>query len=563
MSYLRDVSTRETPQTRPLPGQVPNSAGGHAWRAGDWERLQRFLILGSEGGTYYIEERELTIQNADVVLRCAAADGARTVATIVDVSDRGRAPKNDPAIFALAICASAADVATRQLALDALPKVCRIGTHLLHFAAYVEQFRGHGRALNRALGAWYTDRDPGDLAYQLVKYRQRDGWTHGDVLRLAKPRGRDHPLVMQACLSFAVGKPLELPDLRPEDVDPQLAPIEAYGRAQLAATPRDTAALVREYEGRLPREALNPDHLTDPVVWSALLDVGMPMTALMRNLATMTRIGLLTSTAAATRTVLAQLADEAAIRASRVHPLNVLMALKTYASGRSVRGSSEWAPIASIVDALDAMFYTAFGNVEPTGKRRLIALDVSGSMSGSEAGFADIAGFPGLSPRAASSAMAMVSAATGDPYEVVAFTSETPARYSAHGYTTPPQQHPGLSVIPLSARQRLDDVCEATDRIFPGRTNCALPMIYATETGREFDVFEIYTDNETYDGDVHPAQALARYRQKTGINAKLVVVGMVSNGFTIADPDDPGMLDVVGFDTATPAVIADFARGAE
>ena len=37
-------------------------------------------------------------------------------------------------------------------------------------------------------------------------------------------------------------------------------------------------------------------------------------------------------------------------------------------------------------------------------------------------------------------------------------------------------------------------------------------------------------------------------------------VGMVSNGFSIADPDDAGMLDVVGFDAATPVVIADFIR---
>jgi 60 kDa SS-A/Ro ribonucleoprotein len=35
---------------------------------------------------------------------------------------------------------------------------------------------------------------------------------------------------------------------------------------------------------------------------------------------------------------------------------------------------------------------------------------------------------------------------------------------------------------------------------------------------------------------------------------------MTSNGFSIADPDDAGMLDVVGFDSSTPPVIADFAR---
>jgi hypothetical protein len=33
---------------------------------------------------------------------------------------------------------------------------------------------------------------------------------------------------------------------------------------------------------------------------------------------------------------------------------------------------------------------------------------------------------------------------------------------------------------------------------------------------------------------------------------------MTSNGFTLADPNDRGMLDVVGFDTSVPAVVADF-----
>jgi len=74
------------------------------------------------------------------------------------------------------------------------------------------------------------------------------------------------------------------------------------------------------------------------------------------------------------------------------------------------------------------------------------------------------------------------------------------------------------------------------------------------------DAFVVYTDSETWAGKIHPAQALREYRQRTGIPAKLVVVGMVSNGFSIADPTDGGMLDVVGFDAAAPALIADFIR---
>ena len=85
-------------------------------------------------------------------------------------------------------------------------------------------------------------------------------------------------------------------------------------------------------------------------------------------------------------------------------------------------------------------------------------------------------------------------------------------------------------------------------------------MLYALEQGIEVDAFFVYTDNETWAGAVHPVKALQRYRQQTGIPAKLVVVGMTASGFSIADPDDSGMLDVVGFDAGVPAVMADFIR---
>jgi 60 kDa SS-A/Ro ribonucleoprotein len=87
-------------------------------------------------------------------------------------------------------------------------------------------------------------------------------------------------------------------------------------------------------------------------------------------------------------------------------------------------------------------------------------------------------------------------------------------------------------------------------------------MLEATKQRWPIDLFVVYTDNETWAGQVHPSQALREYRERMGIAAKLVVVGMASNGFTIADPSDGGMLDVVGFDTATPQVIADFAAAA-
>jgi len=56
MSYLSKwFNKNKTPQSAPIPGtsQVPNSAGGFAFGVDDWTRLDRFLILGAEGGSYY------------------------------------------------------------------------------------------------------------------------------------------------------------------------------------------------------------------------------------------------------------------------------------------------------------------------------------------------------------------------------------------------------------------------------------------------------------------------------------------------------------------------------
>src|SRR5206468_2471488 len=139
----------------------------------------------------------------------------------------------------------------------------------------------------------------------------------------------------------------------------------------------EAARVIRIY--KLTREMVPTELLSRPIVWHALLDA-MPLTALIRNLGVMTRIGLLVPGSEAARTVVARLGDREAIRRARVHPLAVLAALKTYAQGAGMRGQSTWTPTPQVIDALDAAFYLAFENVEPTGKRVLLALDVSGSM---------------------------------------------------------------------------------------------------------------------------------------------------------------------------------------
>jgi 60 kDa SS-A/Ro ribonucleoprotein len=530
---LTAVSTRRTPQLTPADErQVRNAAGGYAFAVDDETRVHRFLTLGTDGGTYYTTERELTAATAEVVLRAARDRGEWLVERVVEVSTAGRAPRPNPALFALAAAAALADEAGRRAALAALPAVARTGTHLFRFAGYVEQFRGWGRGLRRAVAGWYLDRPVDDLALQVVKYRQRDGWTHRDLLRLAHPATGEP--ARRALFGWIASRGTDRAGL-PELVD-------AFHRAQAATAVAEWVPLVERH--RLTWEMLPDAALREPDVWRALIAAGLPQTALLRQLPRLTRLGVLTGDTRAA--VVAQLTDPQRLRGGRVHPVAVLVAQATYAGGRSVRGSATWQPDRQVVDALDAAFYAAFAALRPTGKRTLVALDVSGSM------VAPAAGTP-LSCRAASAALALVTLATEADADVVGFTAEGPRS---------DLRQRALRELAISPRQRLDDVVATVAALPYGATDCALPMQWAQERGRVYDTFVVYTDNQTWAGPIHPHQALVRYRERVNPHARLVVVAMTASDVSVADPADPGMLDVAGFDAAVPTLIADFSRGA-
>jgi len=544
--YATRLARLVTPQAEPIPGtaQVPNSAGGYAWPVDEWTRFDRFLIFGSERGTYYIRERTLTAENAMNVRVALEEDGPRAVRRIVEISTAGRAPSNDPALFALAMCAGFGNDATRAMALEALPEVARTATHLFHFLQYIRAFRGWGRGVRRAVGRWYTAKPAPAIAYQMLKYQARDGWTHRDALRLAHPKAPTvgHDVLFRYATKGWDGV-LELEGVNDLDVVQLIESIKSLAHM----TPAEAASVITRM--RLTREMVPTELLGSAAVWDALFE-RMPLTAMIRNLSVMTKVGLIAPGSDAARQAVDRLSDREALRGARVHPVAVLVAMKTYAQGRGMKGSGKWSPVAQVVDALDKAFYLSFENAPTTGKRIMLALDVSGSMG------SPVFGMDYLTCREAAAAMALVTAATEPNHRFVAFTKgDYPSQWSAtHGK----QYDTGLSALPISPRQRLDDVVRLTGSLPFGGTDCALPMVEALKHRWPVDAFVVFTDSETWAGNIHPSQALRDYRERMGIAAKLVVVAMASNGFSIADPDDAGMLDVVGFDTATPNVLAEF-----
>lgn len=527
-NYAENFNPSVTPQTQAAdPRQVENNAGGFTFQISIWDRLDRFLVLGSDANTYYQTARDLTRENGKVVIECFKEDFQRAVDRVVEISDAGRAPKNDPAIFVLALGSVNPDENVRRASLSAMPKVCRTATHLFIFVDMSTKLgKGWGRAMKRAVSQWYDDKDEGKVAYQMIKYRNRAGFDHNRLIDLS------HPSKHGDLYQWIVGK---------KDADHPLV------QAHLAAMKTEKASELLPIisENKLPWEALPTWALKSVDVYKALLP-DMPMTALIRQLGKLTSIGVLSPMSKEVDVAIEKLSDEEAIKKSRIHPFSVLQALSTYQSGHGFKGSLSWSADRQILDVLDSVFYKAFDNVEPTGKRHLLALDVSGSMCSHIQNSI-------ISARVGSAAMAMVTVAAEPKTHVVGFTG-------GYMWRDGNQNPDNLTVLNVSPRQRLDDVVRSVSNLPFGSTDCALPMMHALAKGLEIDVFVVYTDNETWAGSIHPHQALNQYRQKTGIDAKLIVVGMTSTGFSIADPSDPGMLDVVGFDSAAPAVMSEFSR---
>ncbi|WP_225429906.1 RNA-binding protein Rsr [Deinococcus detaillensis] len=524
--------------------QVQNNAGGFVYALSDASRLTRFLVLGTEGGTFYAGVKAHTVQATDFVRDLVQRDAALALRLTLEVACAGRAPKPEPALLVLALISKTApNVADRQAAWNALPELARTGTMLLHFLAFTRALGGWGRLTRRGVANVYETLSVEKLALWAVKYKSRDGWAQADALRLAHPKTADP--IRNAVLKFMVSGELKVDGDKMEgdrvegdpvdsDTAPALRVIEGHLLAQAATSDAEAATLMLEYG--LPMEGV-PTHLRGAEVYRAATQTG-GLTWLLRNLGNLSRVGVLTvNDRALIDALIARLTDPAALKRGRIHPLDALKARLVYSAGQGVRGSGTWLPVPRIVDALEDAFYTSFGMVQPAGTRHLLALDVSGSMTGGQ-----VAGVPNLTPNMAAAAMSMLALRS----EPEALTMGFADQFRALGITP---------------RDTLEAAMKKAQSASFGATDCAQPILWAAGAGVDVDTFVIYTDNETWAGQVHPKVALDRYRQKTGTAARLIVVGLTATEFSIADPQRSDMLDVVGFDTAAPTLMSAFARG--
>lgn len=535
MSALSKYSNsyKNPPVTSPIPGskQVMNNTGGYTFEVSDKVRLERFLILGTDGGSYYVGEEDLTKQNVNFIIDMIKRDASSVLSVVEDVSVNGRAYRNSAAIFVLALVLNHGSDEAKAQVVVLTPKVARTATMVFELAHFIDSLGGWGRAKRSAIVSWFKSKTADELAYQAVKYRQRNGWTLRDLMRLSHPVGVD-----QNVGNFILGKYTgKFSDYAPDMPEA----INGFVQMQRMET-LDGVLKTLGFYPSLPWETIPTQFLKEPKVWKTLFYNGqLKGQGLVRNVVRLAKIDAFTDVKFAGDYAIA-LADKDMIKKTRLHPVQYLLADLTYNRGQRPRDAhnsydsrvKSWTSNPKIKDALNSGFYDSFSTITPSNKVIRVGVDVSGSMSWATANGADVTAAEGA-------AIMSLVIAKSEPYvEILGFANT-------------------LRDLNISPSDSFESVVRKTSNMNFGYTDPSLLIKKATS---KVDGFVVITDNEANAG-THPSVELVNHRIKHGVDSRLVVMGMTATKNSIADKSDSGMFDVVGFDSNAPKIVSDFIAG--
>lgn len=516
----------DTPQTQPIPGReaetIRGRSGGFMFDAGMWQMLRRCLLIGTAKSTYYAGKQELTEDFVSVLREAIASDPDRVAQEILYASD-GRAINNSAPIFALVLLSMGESPQAKKAFTEIFPQVVRTGSHFYEWLNYTKSLRGFGKIVREAGKSWLSREDVKGLAYQLLKYQQRLDFCHRDALRLfhVKPPTDEH----QQLFEWVVKGWSELPAEVPNNA---LAQIWWY--EWLKRNPTQVHEAISK--GRLTHEMAAPVGKMDKSAWQLLFDE-MPIGAMLRNLGSLTELGVLqvANTRRNLDRVEAVLNNKEHLRKGRIHPIDVLKALKTYRYGGKLgRSQKTWTPVPRIADILEKAVELSFDVLEPTGKVFMHAVDVSGSMSGS------VVQSVGLSCCEIATTMALATAKAEKNYMIRGFATD----FCDLGIT---RKDSFSSAVKKASNQNF------------GGTDASVAYDWMIKNKFKADVICFWTDSESWAGYKHPSQAMSQYREKVNPNIKAVYVTLAPYRITLVDPKDPLSWDLGGFDPGIPRII--------
>lgn len=471
--------------------------------------LKRFLIFGNRTKRLKCLALNVILRNTDECIRA--------IDTIVEFAAEARCSEMEPLMYAYARLAhrpgqSTDAIRVRKYAFRFLPVVCSIPTHLFMFLSHGTSW---GEIKKDALRQWYMGMGPQRLAFLVTKYPHRQGWRHRDALALMHLKHTDLNTDQRIVLQYVKDGSIK----GDGDIADYLRRVQRLRNAQSS----DEAVACIE-ESRLSNGPnLVVEHVPNCLLcidtWKSMLDF-TGLKRLISSVHLLTNLGMFDDhhyVDVATR----MMSNQEQIRNSRMHPMTILVAWRTYTRGTSAKGRQTWNPHPDISNALEAMFYASFQHMKPTGLSLLYALDISGSMAIHSTKV-------GLSCLEVMMCFVMALLRVETSCKVVAFCHE-------------------LIELDIDKGTSLNDLMALCGP--GGSTDCCLAFDFARSNREKYDGIVMWTDND-HNGKRNPKYAIDLYRDEMNTKTKAVVVAMDGNDFNLLPKDDPLSLNLAGGDAA-------------
>ena len=520
-----NTSASEIPTNRKSEMYKSNS-GAALFKIDDWAFLRRCLITGTSSNSYYAGKFQMTEDFERVVISCAKEDAIRTADMIREVSHEALAVKVDSCIFALLILSTVSPSEFLRIAND----VIRTQSHFHLFMSFVKGgkgessgYRGMGKTIQTFGKNWFENKPPSWLAFQALKYPQRNGFKVRDELRLFHPNPKGDE-VRDNLFGYIVEKPL------PSENFEGLEIIKAYEWLKSDPTPANAIKAIQDH--KLSFEMVAPLGCMNDKVWNQLFQT-MPVGATLRNLGNLSTHNVFDdkNNCSLLRT---RLTTKENLKKARVHPYDILVANKIYRQGGGKMSRKTWTVKNHVSNTLDIALETSFDSLDSTGQTYFFAIDVSHSMTSPIAnGIVNCA--------EVATTMALASAKAEEDCYIYGFKHI-------------------LTDLHITSRDTFSAALTKASRQNFGSTNAGSVYEYAIKNNLYVDTFAFFTDCESFGGQ-QAFQLLNKYRKAVNPNARAVYCALEPYWGSLADPKDAGSLTVEGFDPTAVKLIQQFSLG--
>lgn len=322
-----------------------NHAGQKAWNYTEEEAYRMMVFLNLLGNTYYVAEKEMIQQTLDLHQTFIKNNPKKAAAILVDARNNGFM-RMQP-IVGLAFLSKV----DTQLFQEIFPQIIKTPGDLQDFVEFVRSIRGLGSGIKKAINDFLNKLSP----YHVIKYQSGgQGYSLRDIVRLTHPYPTE-----QSQGIFAYLKDSSVWADKYWDSESQLAGLELYKAAE---TDNERVQYIKKY--RLPWEIVTGIGTPSPAIWKAL-QYEMPVFALLRNLNTLQRHGVLD-----VDYVAKTFASPEIIRKAKILPFRVFSAYKMFVP----KTRDEQRVLHALEKALDSSELPAING------KVAIAIDCSGSM---------------------------------------------------------------------------------------------------------------------------------------------------------------------------------------